>query len=414
METKDQAGPFDTDPPKILGMLAEFETPDQIIEAARKTREEGYEHFDSYTPYPIHALDDSMKIRPTKIPWFVLGAGMTGTSIAVLMQWWTNAVDYKFIISGKPFFSLPANVPIMFELTILLAALTAFFSQVLLNRLGRPANPLIENEKFKRATNDRFFLYVEARGYKFDRVETKKFLESLGAMSVESIEENTADRKAELPRPIMVGGVVMASLAILPVLFFARQRYGTFDRPRIHLIQDMDFQAKYKSQTSNDFFEDGRSQRAPVLGTIARGDDFDDIEFALGKKEDGSWVEDFPIEVNEENMLRGQERYGITCAQCHGEAGDGDGLISQRATLLNEALKAAWVDPRSLHDETVLPQPIGEIYNTITNGKNNMGGYGAMIKPHDRWCIVLYVKALQKARTGTPGDLPAGFREDGR
>jgi len=155
-------------------------------------------------------------------------------------------------------------------------------------------------------------------------------------------------------------------------------------------------------------------QRPPVPGTIARGGAFDDIEFVVGKQEDGSWVEDFPIEVNEENMLRGRERYAITCAQCHGEGGDGDGLISQRATLLAEAGKAAWVAPRSLHDETVLPQPIGEIYNTITNGKNNMGAYGAMIKPHDRWCIVLYVKALQKARTGTPEDLPAGFREEGR
>jgi mono/diheme cytochrome c family protein len=413
MEAKKEPA-LDEGQPKVLGMLAEFETPEQLIEAARRTREEGYEHFDAHSPYPIHALDEAMKIKPAAIPWLVLIAGMTGTGLAVLMQWWTNAVDYQFIISGKPFFSLPANIPIMFEVTILLAALTAFFTQIFFNRLGRPSNPLFESERFRRATIDRFFLHVEARGYKFDRVETKSFLEGLGAKAVEPVLESAAERDDRLPRPIVVSGVVMASLAVLPLLFFVRQRYGTFDRTRIHVVQDMDFQAKYKAQAENDFFTDGRANRLPVEGTVARGVFLGDIARTLGKTSDGDWVDEFPIPVNEENLLRGQERYRITCVLCHGEGGDGNGLVAQRATTLMESGKASWVAPTSIHDPNVLQQPIGQLFNSITNGVRNMPAYGSQISIDDRWRILMYVKALQRARTGTPEDLPAGFQEENR
>ncbi len=397
-----------TEEPKVLGLLAEFETADEIVAAARKAREEGYEHIDAHTPYPIHALDDALKIKPTIIPWLVLGAGLTGTTIAVLMQWWTNAVDYQFLISNKPLFGLPAAVPIMFELTVLLAAITAFMSVMVLNKLVQPSNPLFQNERFRRATIDRFFLYVEARGYKFDNDETNGFLSSLGARAVEPIVETEAERATQIPRPIIVGLIILVSIAAVPVFAVARMRVGTFDKPRLHLIPDMDHQAKYKAQTENADFADGRSNRLPPEGTVRFGDLRDNYELYVGKKANGDWVEDFPLPVTDELMARGMQRYNITCAACHGASGAGDGLVARRADRLEEG---TWVIPKAVYDTEVIPQPIGQLFDSITNGVRNMPAYGSQITVEDRWAIVLYVKALQRARVANADDVPADVKE---
>ncbi|MBN2328028.1 MAG: DUF3341 domain-containing protein, partial [Candidatus Omnitrophica bacterium] len=108
---------------KINGILVEFDNTIDLLEAAEKVRDAGYEKWDVHSPIPIHGMDDAMGIRPTILPWLVLGAGLTGLAAAVLMQWWMNAVDYPIIISGKPLFSLPANIPVAFELTVLFSAL---------------------------------------------------------------------------------------------------------------------------------------------------------------------------------------------------------------------------------------------------------------------------------------------------
>src|SRR5689334_24213477 len=103
-----------------------------------------------------------MGIRSTILPWIVLGAGLSGLGLALLMQWWMNAIDYQFVISGKPIFSLPANIPVIFESTVLLSGLTTFFGVLVLNLLPSHYNPLFKVEKFKRATSDGFFIAIEA------------------------------------------------------------------------------------------------------------------------------------------------------------------------------------------------------------------------------------------------------------
>jgi hypothetical protein len=119
----------------------------------------------------------------------VLGAGLCGTATAVGLQWYCNAYDYQFPVSGKPFFSLPANVPIIFELTVLFAALTAVFGMLGLNRLPTLYNPLFKSQRFRRVTNDRFFIVIDGSDPKFNATTTAEFLQSLGATAVESIED---------------------------------------------------------------------------------------------------------------------------------------------------------------------------------------------------------------------------------
>ncbi len=173
----------------LVGFTAEFDNVDSVLSAARKVRSAGYKVWDVHSPFPIHGIDAIIGIRPTILPWMVLCAGCTGTTCAILMQWWMNAYDYKLLVSGKPFFSLPANVPIIFELTVLFSALTAVFGMLALNRLPLLYNPLFKSARFRRVTNDRFFVLIDSSDRLFDEVKTPEFLETLSPLSVERVED---------------------------------------------------------------------------------------------------------------------------------------------------------------------------------------------------------------------------------
>lgn len=170
-------------------VLGEFETPEALMSAAERVRAAGYIHWDCYTPYPVHGLDDKMGVKPTALPWVVLGGGFTGFLTGLLMQWWMNAIDYPLVISGKPLWSVPANIPVMFELTILFSAFGAFLGMLAMNGLPRFHRPHFKSERFRRATDDRFFIGIEARDRSFDRTKSGELLRSLGATHVELIEE---------------------------------------------------------------------------------------------------------------------------------------------------------------------------------------------------------------------------------
>ncbi|HEX6851911.1 MAG TPA: DUF3341 domain-containing protein [Candidatus Polarisedimenticolaceae bacterium] len=173
----------------LWGLLAEFRTPAELVHAAEAVRDAGFSKWDCHAPFPVHGLDGAMGIKPTKLPWVVLGAGLTGCFGGFLMQWWMNAYDYRVIISGKPFWSIPANVPVAFELTILLSALTAFGGMLAFNGLPQWFHPLLRNARFKRTTDDRFFISIEATDPRFDVEATEKLLRDAGSLHVEWIEE---------------------------------------------------------------------------------------------------------------------------------------------------------------------------------------------------------------------------------
>ena len=174
---------------EVVGLLAEFETVDDVVVAAGAVRKAGYLRWDIHTPFPIHGIDDVMAIRPTRLPWLVLGGGLFGLIGGMWLQWFCNAHDYAILISGKPFWSLPANIPIIFECTVLCAALTAVFGMFALNRLPMLYNPLFKSERFRRVTNDRFFIVVDASDEEFDELRTTELLKEFGAVAVERVED---------------------------------------------------------------------------------------------------------------------------------------------------------------------------------------------------------------------------------
>jgi hypothetical protein len=173
----------------LYGYIVEFDKVDELLIGARQVRDAGFTRWDTHTPFVIHGLDAAMGIKKTVLPYIVFVAGLTGTIAGLALQWWTNAVDYPFLISGKPYFSLPANIPVAFETTILFAAIGALVGMLALNGLPRLYHPLFTSRAFKRVTDDRFFISVEASDPLFDRTATRDLLESIAGRPVEAIED---------------------------------------------------------------------------------------------------------------------------------------------------------------------------------------------------------------------------------
>lgn len=192
------------------------------------------------------------------------------------------------------------------------------------------------------------------------------------------------------------------ALSVVAVVSVAGLRGSTSRKPPIELFPDMDRQPKLRPQTTANFagFADGLSSRLPVAGTVPRGRPPELSALHTGKEPDGSWVEAIPMDITREFTTRGRERYGIYCAPCHGAAGDGKGVTTRfgMAAVAN------------LHDERLITMTDGELFETVTNGKGLMGGYGDKIRPEDRWAILAYLRALQLSRLGRHGDIPEDIR----
>jgi mono/diheme cytochrome c family protein len=209
-----------------------------------------------------------------------------------------------------------------------------------------------------------------------------------------------------VPRWMLLVTLVMVSLSWIPLALIARDRTQKSRSPRLMVIPDMDKQAKFQPQKMNVLFADTRADRRPVEGTVARGRLETDDAFHGGTI-DGQWATTFPIPVNESVMRRGQERFNIYCAPCHGWDGSGGGVVAKRADALQEG---TWVPPTSLHDPIVRARPNGHLFNTVTNGIRNMPPYGAQIHESDRWAIIAYVRALQRSQNAPIDDVPPEMR----
>jgi hypothetical protein len=171
-----------------FGIVAEFGTPADLFHACERVRDAGFTRWDAHTPFPVHGIEGAMGIRRSLLPWIVLVAGLTGGAFGFGLQWWVHASAYPLVISGKPYFSWPAFIPITFELAVLFGAFGALFGMLALNRLPMHHHPLFRSKVFERVTDDAFFISIESWDPRFDPAATPKLLESLGARSVELVE----------------------------------------------------------------------------------------------------------------------------------------------------------------------------------------------------------------------------------
>jgi len=170
------------------GVIGDFDSPEALLRAIRTARTAGYTKLEAYTPFPIHGIDDAMGEPRSPLGKIVIACALVGLTLAVVLQWWTGAVDYPLIIAGKPLFAVEPSIPIMFELSVLLGAFGAVIGMFALNKLPTYYHPAFNFSRWAGATNDRFLLAIEAGDPKFNAQEIQVLMESLGSRCTELVE----------------------------------------------------------------------------------------------------------------------------------------------------------------------------------------------------------------------------------
>jgi Protein of unknown function (DUF3341) len=173
----------------LHGIMAEFTTPEQLLEATRAAREMGFRKMDAYTPYAVEGVAEALGLYKTRVPLVVLIGGIIGALTAYGMQWFSAAVDYPLNVGGRPLHSWPAFVPITFELTVLFAAIAGVIGMLAMNGLPRPYHPVFNVPEFKLASQTRFFLCIEADDHIFEMERVREFFSRFNPVSVREVEK---------------------------------------------------------------------------------------------------------------------------------------------------------------------------------------------------------------------------------
>ncbi|MCW8961116.1 MAG: DUF3341 domain-containing protein [Ignavibacteriaceae bacterium] len=370
---------------KIFGVTALFNNPDAIISAARKVADSGFTKWDVNSPYPLHGIDKAMKMKPSTLGFVTLVFGLTGVAVALFFMWWTMSVDYPMVIGGKPYFSLPAFIPVTFEVTVIMAtvssvvAMFAFFFG-----LPRNAHALHDTEYMKKVSRDHFGIVIESDDPKFDERSTQELLKSLNPISTEIIYYPEKERYPIFePRFLVFLFGVAVVVSIGTYLMLNKLMY-------IQPFNWMDEQQKIIPQSKSEFFSDERGMRLPVEGTVARG--FIPYPFA-GDKEPKEVLSN-PYFPTKENLELGQRKFLTYCSPCHGNYADGD-----------SRLQGQFPNPPTLHSDRARNFPDGMIYHIITNGQNIMPSYASQVTREERWAIVHYIRVLQRAKNASESDV---------
>ena len=173
--------------PTLYGLMAEFNTPGELVTAAERVRLAGYRNFDAYSPIPIEELSEAMGMRRTRLPLIVLIGGIVGGLAGYGLEYWSSVIEYPMNVGGRPFHSWPQFIPVTFETTVLGAALSAFVGMWALNGLPQPYHPVFNVPAFERASRDRFFIVIEAADARFDLTATRRFLQGLHPVGVSDV-----------------------------------------------------------------------------------------------------------------------------------------------------------------------------------------------------------------------------------
>lgn len=363
---------------KLYSVSGLFDSPDKIISAVKNISDLGYKKYDVHTPYPLHGMDQAMKLKPSMMGYFALAFGLTGTALAILLMTFTSVFDYPLNLGGKPSFALPAFIPITFELTVLMAAIgTVFALLFVFFKMPYNSHPLHDSNYMKRCTSDRFGLTLEAKDPLFDIDNTTKLLENLGAVNVENIYFEKEEKV-----PIFTKGFIVFLLVTAFIIggatYFSLNKL-VYYQP-FNWMQD---QARIDVESKSDFFKDGFGMREPVKGTVARG--FIPEEFKDEPEKAGNFLIN-PLKVDKQNISLGKSKFLIYCSPCHGNFAKG-----------NSRLKTNFPKPPSLHSNKVRNWPDGRIYHVVTFGKGIMPSYAKQVTRKERWAIILYLRTLQRA-----------------
>lgn len=373
----------------LHSITALFNTPDEIIHAAEEVAKAGYTRFDVNTPYPVHGMDKAMKLRQSRIGVFTFAFGLLGTISIVALMTWITLVDYRLVIGGKPFWTWPAFVPIAFEITVLLAAVFTVVTMIVLYfKFPNVSHPLHDTPYMKQVSSDKFGIYVQANDPKFEETAVRALLQKVGGNQIGPVYFDLAemDHGQKLFDPKFLA-VLVATAGIVSLSTYVVFNKVLYMQP----FSWMSEQNKLKAQQPSDLFKDRIGMRPPVEGTVARG--FLPYPFH-GKPDDAGKYLVNPLLPTPANLARGKSKFLTFCSPCHGNFARGD-----------SRLQGQFPNPPTLHSDKVRNWPDGNIYHVITEGQNAMPAYVSQVPRDDRWAIILYIRALQRAQNAKESDL---------
>jgi mono/diheme cytochrome c family protein len=370
---------------KLFGITALFDNPDSIINAAKKVVSEGYKKFDVNTPYPVHGMDPAMGLKRSKLGFVTLFFGFSGTAFILLFMYWAMSVDYPMVIGGKPYFALPAFIPITFEFTVLLAALSTVFGMIIaFFNLPYNNHPIHDTDYMKSVSVDRFGIIILAEDPAFNESKVLELFTNLGAKVTEKI---YYPEKVSYPvfDAKFITFLIIVALAVSGLTYFTLNKF-------MYMVPYnwMSEQEKVNPQAESIFFSDKFGMREPVDGTVARG--FVPYPY-MGIAEPKEYLVN-PVLPTKESLALGKRKFLTFCSPCHGNYADGD-----------SRLRGQFPSPPSLHTERAINFPDGRIYHVITNGQNAMPSYAAQITREERWSIVNYIRVLQRAKNASNADI---------
>ena len=376
---------------KLHSLAALFNTPDEIINAAKKTTKAGYEKFDVNTPYPVHGMDRAMGMGQSKIGFVTLFFGLAGATFIFLFMWWSYAVSYNIVVGGKPFFAIPAFIPITFETTVLFAAISTVAGMIAVYfKLPNNAHPLHDTEYMKAVSADKYGLVIEADDEKFDKSEVTEFLKKLGAYKIESI-YYPEEEKYRMFDPKFIIFLIFVALAT------GGSTYVTLNKLMYITPFDwMDKQEKLTAQEGSDIFANHEGMRPPVEGTVARGY----MPYPYEGQTNPAQVLTNPTILTKQILDLGKRKFLTFCSPCHGNFGNGD-----------SRLQGQFPNGPTLHSDKIINYPDGMIYHIITNGQNAMPSYARQVTRDERWAIVDYIRVLQRAQNAKESDLTSANKE---
>jgi mono/diheme cytochrome c family protein len=372
-------------PFSVLGI---FDSAQDLMDAVRAVKGKVAGRLETYTPYPVHGMEEALGLRKSPVGGMVFVMGLIGALSALAFELWTQGVDYPVVTAGKPLLSWQAFIPIMFEVTVLFACFTAGLGMLfLLNRLPFFRHPMLGSRSMPLITRDKFALAVEADGQALDVEAVTSALRAAGARAIEVVEQPAPPGPASPNFLLRVAaGVGVACLAAGVLTYWAVKLFPV-TVPMAHMLD----QPRLDPQRGSGFFRDGFGMRMPVPGTVARGR----VPFTVRTRREAAVLAN-PLPRTEAVLREGRQAFMTYCSVCHGALGNG------RPTLT----AAYGAKPANLMSDKFRNYADGEIYDVILRGKNAMPSYSADLSEDEAWSVVHYVRALQRAQNAKDSDLP--------
>jgi hypothetical protein len=374
---------------QLYSITALFDSPDAIINAASETSKSGYTKYDVNTPYPVHGMDRAMQLKPSRLGFFAMAFGLLGAVSAIGFMTWVTLIEYPLVIGGKPFWSWPAFVPVSFELTVLLASVLSIVAMIVIYfKFPNNAHPLHDTKYMKAVSSDKFGINIQADDPKFDEEVITEFLKSLGSKEIALVyfDDEELNHGQKLFDPKFIGILLLVAVISSGATYFIFNQL-MFMPP----FNWMMTQEKLKAQKPSLLFADGIGMRKPVDGTVARGV----LPYPFKGQPDsaGKYLVN-PLMPTKEVLENGKQKFLTFCSPCHGNFAQGD-----------SRLRGQFPNPPTLHSDKVRNWPDGNIYHVITEGQNVMPSYAPQIARDDRWAIIHYLRALQRAQNAKESDL---------